>query len=200
MDFVSPPPDMDDWDILPPPDEPWLEDLPTGEPLLKHKPAPAGAKPPAVIAEQSPAPLQAVPSVVEPSLPASVSAAPAPVLPEPHRVADSLPPAGKFMPFNYLVPPETSAPAEGEPSARMVQVILRSCGSKERDIRRLRRIHGLLRSSPGKDRFSFMIFENDHFYMIEFPNETTGITPDLIRKLTELVGADNFRLEPLQIH
>ena len=82
----------------------------------------------------------------------------------------------------------------------MLQVVLRTSGDKDRDIRRLKRVHGVLRASPGKDRFSLMIFENNHYYVIEFPNETTGITPELLRKLTDLVGPDNFRVEPLPIH
>jgi DNA polymerase-3 subunit alpha len=117
-----------------------------------------------------------------------------------HRVAESLPPASTFMPFNYIVPPASVNPGAGEDSLRMVQVILRTSGDKERDIRRLKRIHGVLRSSPGRDRFSLMIFENNHSYMIEFPNETTGFSPELLRKLTDLVGQDNVRVEPLPIH
>ena len=41
----------------------------------------------------------------------------------------------------------------------MVTVILHSTGNKTRDQRRLQRLHGLLRSCPGLDRFSLMIQE-----------------------------------------
>jgi len=104
------------------------------------------------------------------------------------------------VPFNYIVPPASLNPSAGDEAPRMVQVILRSCSDKERDIRRLKRVHGLLRSSPGRDHFALLIFENNHYYVIEFPNETTGFTPDLLRKLIDLVGEENIRVEPLQIH
>ena len=54
-------------------------------------------------------------------------------------------------------------------------------------------------SSPGKDRFSFMVFEQDSRYILEFPNETTGISPELVRRLSAVVGEVNLRIEPIQI-
>lgn len=80
---------------------------------------------------------------------------------------------------------------------RMLRVVLRSIGEKDRDRRRLRRIHGALCASPGKDRFSFLVFERGHHYLIEFPNDTTGISNDLVHKLSELVGGENIIVEPL---
>jgi DNA polymerase III subunit alpha len=54
-------------------------------------------------------------------------------------------------------------------------------------------------SSPGKDRFSLMVFEQNSRYMLEFPNETTGISPELVHRLTLVVGEDNLTIEPIQI-
>jgi hypothetical protein len=34
---------------------------------------------------------------------------------------------------------------------------------------------------------------------MEFPNDTTGISPELIRKLIELVGEGNISVEPIKI-
>jgi DNA polymerase-3 subunit alpha len=82
---------------------------------------------------------------------------------------------------------------------RMVTVVLRSSGDKIRDVRRLRHVHGLLRSCPGSDHFSLMLFEFGHYFLIEFPNDTTGITPELLRKLVSTVGEDNVRVEPIKI-
>lgn len=78
---------------------------------------------------------------------------------------------------------------------RMITVILRSCGDKERDVRRLRRVYGKLTSCPGKDRFALLIFEGGSRYQMEFPNETTGITPELLRALYDLVGEENVRVD-----
>ncbi len=81
----------------------------------------------------------------------------------------------------------------------MVKVVLRANGDKERDVRRLKRIVGMLRSSPGKDHFALLVFEQGHSFQIEFPNDTTGATPDLISRLNELVGIENVIIEPLNI-
>jgi DNA polymerase-3 subunit alpha len=77
--------------------------------------------------------------------------------------------------------------------------MLHSTGDKTRDVRRLRHVHGLLMSCPGNDHFSLLLFEHGQYYSIEFPNDTTGITPELLRKLVAAVGEDNVRVEPIQI-
>lgn len=79
----------------------------------------------------------------------------------------------------------------------MITVVLRSTGDKTRDVLRLRRIHGILVSFPGEDRFAFRVFERGQGYLIEFPNETTGLCPDLITRLHSLVGSENVRVEPI---
>jgi len=80
---------------------------------------------------------------------------------------------------------------------RMLRVVMQSNGDKGRDCRRLRCVYGALRSSPGGDRFSFQVYERDHQYLIEFPNETTGISKELMARLAELVGTDNIVVETL---
>jgi hypothetical protein len=81
----------------------------------------------------------------------------------------------------------------------MVTIILRASGDKDRDIRRLKRIHGLLRSSPGSDHFCFYIFENDHRHFLDFPNDTTGVNPHLMDRLVELVGSENVQVETIKL-
>jgi DNA polymerase-3 subunit alpha len=81
---------------------------------------------------------------------------------------------------------------------RMLRVVLKSNGEKERDCRRLRCVYGALRSSPGSDHFSFLVYERNHHYLIEFPNDTTGISDDLVKQLSELVGVENVIIEPVQ--
>lgn len=82
---------------------------------------------------------------------------------------------------------------------RMVTLILRATGEKDRDVRRLKRVHGLLRSSPGNDHFCFLIFENGHRHFLDFPNDTTGANPILINRLVELVGAENVQVETIKL-
>ncbi len=83
--------------------------------------------------------------------------------------------------------------------ARMVTLVLRASGDKERDVRRLKRVHGLLRSCPGNDHFCFMVFENGHRHFLDFPNDTTGINQVLIDQLAELVGAENVQIEIIKL-
>jgi DNA polymerase-3 subunit alpha len=78
---------------------------------------------------------------------------------------------------------------EGNP--RVLTVVLNTTGDRDRDIRRMRRVHGLLRSRPGNDRFSFLLMEGFHQYHIDFPNDMIGISTELMDSLLEMVGPDN---------
>ena len=103
-------------------------------------------------------------------------------------------------PVPYLVPPvrtEKMERSDHEPP-RMLTLVLRSSGDKSRDVRRLKILYGQVLSCPGKDRFSFMMFENGQYFLVEFPNETTGITPELLRRLQEILGAENVQVETIQ--
>jgi DNA polymerase-3 subunit alpha len=105
-----------------------------------------------------------------------------------------------LIPLSYLVAPGAArSSAEDTDKQRMLTVIMRSTSDKNRDIRRLHRVHGLMRACPGNDRFSFLIFENSHYYLIEYPNESIEITPPLIRKLAEMVGENNLRIEQINL-
>jgi hypothetical protein len=103
-------------------------------------------------------------------------------IPEP---LDALPP--------YLVPP----PVSSKEQVQMITCVLRTMGDKTRDVLRLRRIHGTVMSYPGNDRFAFHVFERGRGYLVEFPNFTTGVCPELISKLQLLVGSENVRVEPI---
>ncbi len=81
----------------------------------------------------------------------------------------------------------------------MVTVVLRPIGDKDRDVRRLKRVYGMLRSCPGRDHFALMLFEQDHSYVIEFPNETTGISGELMNRLHALVGESNVHVKIIPV-
>jgi len=86
---------------------------------------------------------------------------------------------------------------EDDHAPQMVTVILRPSGDPDRDIRRISRLHGTFISYPGKDRFAFQIFEEGRGHLIEFPNDTTHLCAELAALLTETVGEENVRLEPI---
>ena len=80
------------------------------------------------------------------------------------------------------------APVEATGDPRMITLRLHSTGDRERDARRMRRVHGLLTSYPGRDRFVFHVYEASRRYHLEFPNSTTGYCADLRRELQTLLG------------
>ncbi len=133
------------------------------------------------------------PAAAQPDTPAPAAATPAPVK------IEANPPVNAGL--RYLVPP---APPEGIPAEesgeiRMVKVILRSSGDRERDVQRLKRVYGILRAAPGRDRFAFYVFEGKNRVLLEFPNDTTGISPHLLKELTETVGEGNVLVETIPI-
>jgi hypothetical protein len=86
--------------------------------------------------------------------------------------------------------------APGAESARRVIVTLQASGDKERDIRRIRRLHGLLTSYPGEDHFEFRVIEyNERNYQLAFPNDTTGYCEALERQLTDLLGPGRVEIQ-----
>jgi len=92
------------------------------------------------------------------------------------------------------LPPLITSPGE-EPSQRTLKVELRSSGNKDQDKRRLQRLLGFMHSCPGQDHFALLLVENGHRYMLDFPNDTTGICEELLRRLGEIVGAHNVSVE-----
>ncbi len=80
---------------------------------------------------------------------------------------------------------------------KQITITLRSTGEHEWDKRRIKTLHGLLTSQHGHDKFSFHIFENKKGYMIDFPNETTRICPELLAQLKKLLGEETWRVEEI---
>ena len=93
---------------------------------------------------------------------------------------------------------ESREPGDNDP--RMLTVRLTSTGDTQRDARRLRRVHGLLQSYPGRDRFVFHVFEASRQYHLEFPNSTTGVCKELTVQLAALLGEGMFSVDRLRLH
>jgi DNA polymerase III subunit alpha len=92
------------------------------------------------------------------------------------------------------LPPLITSPGE-EPSQRTLKLELRSSGNKDQDKRRLQRFLGFMHSYPGQDHFTLLLVENGHRYILDFPNDTTGIWEELLRRLGEIVGAHKVSVE-----
>ena len=80
---------------------------------------------------------------------------------------------------------------------QQITVTLRTTGDKDHDRRRIKTIYGTLISFHGRDRFSFQIFENGSGYLIDFPNDTTRVCPEMLERLKKLIGEENWRVEEI---
>ncbi|HKJ28033.1 MAG TPA: OB-fold nucleic acid binding domain-containing protein, partial [Anaerolineales bacterium] len=97
------------------------------------------------------------------------------------------------------VKPEQPKGDKRREKKEMVTVVMRSLGDQDRDILRMRRVYGMLISEPGEDRFAFYVIESDRGYRLEFPNDTTDLTEDMLRRIEELIGKENVIVEPITI-
>jgi DNA polymerase-3 subunit alpha len=104
---------------------------------------------------------------------------------------------------DYVRPPVIMAPLPplfrygDNNDLKMITVTIKASGEKERDIRRIRRIHSVLNAFPGRDRFCFMVYEHGFRHFVDFPNDTTSVNTELVSQLSEIVGQDNIRIENL---
>ncbi|MFZ5822335.1 MAG: hypothetical protein ACOYYJ_20785, partial [Chloroflexota bacterium] len=92
--------------------------------------------------------------------------------------------------------------AQAEGSQRPPQqltVLLRPTGDRARDKRRIKTLHGTLISYHGRDRFSFQIFEGGKGHLIDFPNDTTRVCPEMLERLKKLMGEESWRLEEIAV-
>jgi DNA polymerase-3 subunit alpha len=80
---------------------------------------------------------------------------------------------------------------------QQITVTLRSTGDREWDKRRIKALYGTLISFHGRDRFSFQIFENGSGHLIDFPNDTTRVCPELLERLKKLMGQESWRVEEI---
>ncbi|MGE5374448.1 MAG: hypothetical protein ACM3XO_05270, partial [Bacteroidota bacterium] len=100
------------------------------------------------------------------------------------------------------VPPSLYVPLAKEEKdkdhpPKQITMILRSTGDKDHDRRRIKTIYGTLISFHGRDRFSFQIFENGSGYLIDFPNDTTQVCPEMLERLKKVIGEESWRVEEI---
>jgi len=130
--------------------------------------------------------------------------------------SEALPAGKRVLPRPTPPPPILGAPDEGlkfsqetlpdyfavwqSPEPSLVTIMLRSSGDRQRDTRRMRRIHALLASYPGNDRFAFTVYEDSGRYDLAFPSSSTRYTPELHKKLLRLVGDKSVHVAALHPH
>ncbi len=180
----------DDWHLAPPPE--------MNEPF-ELKPPPVESKP-AFTTPAATAAVEVKPRVVAPPVepikvvevkPADIER---PITPE---KGDAVSIVSEKEKPQAIVPPEFSNPYRNATKTKkqLITVTIKASGEKERDVRRMRRVHGLLNSFPGEDRYCFLIFEQGRKHLLDFPNDTTAANTELLNKLVELVGPENVQVD-----
>jgi hypothetical protein len=53
-------------------------------------------------------------------------------------------------------------------------------------------------SFHGKDRFSFLLRENNKSHLVDFPDATTSIREELLDRLKNLMGEESWRVEDIR--
>ncbi len=99
--------------------------------------------------------------------------------------------------LNSMYVPLVKEDKDKEHPPQQITIMLRPTGDKERDKRRIKTLYGTLISHHGRDKFSFQIFENGNGHLIDFPNDTTRIGPELFERLKKLMGEEGWRVEPI---
>ena len=117
--------------------------------------------------------------------------------------ADTAPRAQEPALESLLVRPSEQPSVTGDRSggstrlALHLRVRFRRTGDPARDRRRLEKVHGVLSSFPGPDRFSIVVLGGEDAIEIDFPNDTTRYCDALAEQLAHLLGEDAVQLEPL---
>ncbi|MFZ3070870.1 MAG: DNA polymerase III subunit alpha [Anaerolineaceae bacterium] len=102
-------------------------------------------------------------------------------------------PADQPAPTAVIEAPQQKQVSEVTYTQRLV-INIQSCGEVDKDMRRIKHIHGYLSSHPGNMRFAFCISEANRNYEIDFPNDTTELSETIKSELTRYVGGDQFRI------
>ncbi len=100
------------------------------------------------------------------------------------------------MPSLYV--PLAQADQDKDHPPKQITVMLRSMGDKDRDKLRIKTLYGTLISFHGHDRFSFQIYEGGRGHLIDFPNDTTRVCPEMLARLEKLLGSESWRVEEIQ--
>jgi hypothetical protein len=89
--------------------------------------------------------------------------------------------------------PDSTPPPDAPPSQpeRWLMIYFHRSDDPDKDRRRLTRLHGILISYPGQDRFTIVIEDGRQSLKMEFPNHTTAYCEDLHRDLLAVIGDES---------
>ncbi len=78
---------------------------------------------------------------------------------------------------------------------RHLHITIPRTGEQHQDSERLAKVHSLLQSYKGDDRFSFYLLSNGKRVQLDFPNATTGYCPALEKALIALLGPGSVKVD-----
>jgi DNA polymerase-3 subunit alpha len=199
-----PEPEWDDETLPPPPDafppgwdEAWQPDFEAAQMASRPEPKFKKNEPVSLPPEVIPAP-RPEPEAGEPATLEKTEAAPEPsVEARPGMVVRAVEaPAYPVAKLPSLYAPLAQTDDRTRPP-QQITVLLRPTGDRERDKRRIKMLHGTLISFHGRDKFSFQIFEGGKGHLIDFPNDTTRVCPEVLARLKKLMGEESWRIEEI---
>lgn len=85
-------------------------------------------------------------------------------------------------------------------SCQRLLITIKGCGDRDRDLRHIGHIYGVLQSHPGNDQFSFRLPGKPKEYeILFFPNNGINIDEGLLKKLRKILGEENVSIkDPLK--
>jgi DNA polymerase-3 subunit alpha len=98
--------------------------------------------------------------------------------------------------FKYEVEPIVNPRVQVEGS-QVITLVIRASDDLQRDMRRLKNIQGLLLAHPGTDHFQVEVIDGDKVTVMDFPNSSTRVSPELLQALEEKLGTGNVRVHPV---
>lgn len=78
--------------------------------------------------------------------------------------------------------------------SRLAKVMISRSGDGDTDAQRVGEAHQLMRSVPGPDRFCFIVMARGGALQLDFPNDSTTITDELIDQLKMLPGVESVQV------
>ncbi len=90
---------------------------------------------------------------------------------------------------------ESSKPTNGK--SKRIVITLPPSEDVNEGRRQFKRVYDALISHPGDDRFMVTIVEHDQHYKLDFPNDTTHYSDELMHQLLKFISADSIDVQPL---
>jgi DNA polymerase-3 subunit alpha len=79
----------------------------------------------------------------------------------------------------------------------LLDLDLRCSGNRDRDVQLMREVYQMLDERKGADRFRFNIISDMGCVQLDYPNATTVVDDELIRRLQQMLGEDAVRAEQI---